>query len=66
MIDFGNFNEVFGRLSPSLYNQTFIQEAEANRRNFEGALFIDKVLAALGLAKGMMHIGKLRWRCVPI
>ncbi|KAI0148953.1 nuclear pore complex assembly-domain-containing protein [Pestalotiopsis sp. NC0098] len=51
MIDFGNFNEVFGRLSPSLYNQTFIQEAEANRRNFEGALFIDKVLAALGLAK---------------
>ncbi|KAF7536967.1 hypothetical protein G7054_g4126 [Neopestalotiopsis clavispora] len=51
MIDFGNFDRVFGPLSPFPYNRTFIQEAEGFRRSFEGALFIDKVLAALGLAK---------------
>ncbi|ETS73540.1 hypothetical protein PFICI_14486 [Pestalotiopsis fici W106-1] len=51
MIDFGNFDRVFGPLNPFPYDRTFIQEAEGFRRSFEGALFIDKILAALGLAK---------------
>ncbi|KAK6067159.1 nuclear pore assembly complex assembly domain-containing protein [Seiridium cupressi] len=51
MIDYGNFDRVFSPLNPFPYNRTFIQEAESYRRSFEGALFIDKVLAALGLQK---------------
>jgi hypothetical protein len=52
MFDFSNFDQVFGSLEPFPYKRSFIQEAEANRRGFEGALFIDRVLAALGHAKG--------------
>ncbi|KAH6653111.1 nuclear pore complex assembly-domain-containing protein [Truncatella angustata] len=51
MLDYTNFERVFGLLSPYPYNRTFIQEAESYRRSFEGALFIDNILAALGLSK---------------
>lgn len=54
MIDYSNFERVFGPLNPFPYNRTFIQEAEGYRRSFEGALFIDRVLAALGLSKGIV------------
>lgn len=55
MIDYTNFERIFGQLSPFPYNRTVIQEAESYRRSFEGALFIDKILAALGLSKGRAH-----------
>ncbi|KAH8668761.1 nuclear pore complex assembly-domain-containing protein [Xylariales sp. PMI_506] len=55
MIDYSSFDRVFGALSPFPYNRNFIQEAEAHRRNFDGALFIDRVLAALGHSKARSH-----------
>ncbi|KAI0127592.1 nuclear pore complex assembly-domain-containing protein [Xylariales sp. AK1849] len=51
MIDHSNFDRVFGSLNPFPYNRTFIQEADAYRRSFEGVLFIDRVLTALGHSK---------------
>lgn len=51
MLDFSNFERVFGSMTPFPYTRTFIQEAETNRRSFEGALFIDRVLSALGHSK---------------
>jgi hypothetical protein len=53
MIDYTNFDRVFGAPTPFPYNRSFIQEADVYRRDFEGALFIDRVLAALGHSKGM-------------
>lgn len=52
MIDYTNFDRVFGQVSPFPYSRTVIQETESYRRSFEGALFIDKILGALGLTKG--------------
>ncbi|KAI1870306.1 uncharacterized protein JN550_005234 [Neoarthrinium moseri] len=51
MLDYGNFERVFGSLSPFPYNRTTIQEADSYRRSLDGALFLDRVLAALGLPK---------------
>lgn len=55
MIDYSNFDRVFGSLNPYPYNRTFIQEADTYRRSFEGALFVDRVLAALGHSKGKRY-----------
>jgi hypothetical protein len=52
MIDYSDFDRVFGTLHPFPYNRTSIQEVETYRRDFEGALFVDRVLAALGHSKG--------------
>lgn len=52
MMDFARFERVFGPLEPFPYKRPFLQEAEARRKSFEGSLFIDRVLAALGLSQG--------------
>ncbi|ORY68346.1 nuclear pore complex assembly-domain-containing protein [Pseudomassariella vexata] len=51
MMDYSNFDRVFGSVDSFPYHRNFIQEAEVNRRSFDGALFIDRVLGALGLSK---------------
>ena len=44
MIDYSNYEKVFGSLGPFPYHRTYILEVESYRRSFEGALFIDRVL----------------------
>ncbi|KAK8127090.1 fungal specific transcription factor [Apiospora kogelbergensis] len=53
MIDCTKFDRVFGSLDSFPYTRKSLQEADSHRRIFGGALFIDRVLAALGHGKGM-------------
>lgn len=57
--DYRDFGQVFGKARP-FPNRDFFQETETIRRKFEGALFIDRVLKALGVGKGKAHSGSLR------
>lgn len=51
MFDYKNFDHVFGRAAP-FPDRAYHQETETFRRSFEGVLFIDRVLKALGITKG--------------
>ncbi|KAI8627171.1 nuclear pore complex assembly-domain-containing protein [Xylariaceae sp. FL1651] len=51
MIDYSQFDRVFGSMNPFPYNRPFIQRIETSRRSLEGSLFIDRVLKALNLAQ---------------
>lgn len=51
MFDYKNFDHVFGHAAP-LPDRAYHQETEAFRRSFDGVLFIDRVLKALGITKG--------------
>jgi hypothetical protein len=52
MFDFTAFDQVFGPSSHFPYDRKFLQETETFRKSFDGALFIDRVLKALGITKG--------------
>lgn len=52
MMDYSQFDRVFGTLNPFPYSRTAIVSIEASRRNLEGSLFIDRVLKALNLGQG--------------
>ncbi|KAI1320332.1 nuclear pore complex assembly-domain-containing protein [Xylariaceae sp. FL0255] len=49
MIDYSQFDRVFGSMSPFPYHRPFIQRIEASRKSLDGSLFIDRVLKALNL-----------------
>ncbi|KAK7923729.1 hypothetical protein PG985_007800 [Apiospora marii] len=51
MIDCTKFDRVFGSMDSFPYGRKALQEADNHRRTLGGALFIDRVLAALGHAK---------------
>ncbi|KAI0448176.1 nuclear pore complex assembly-domain-containing protein [Xylaria telfairii] len=51
MMDYSQFDLVFGALNPFPYSRTVIVSIEASRRNLEGSLFIDRVLKALNLGQ---------------
>lgn len=51
MFDYKNFDHVFGRVAP-FPDRAYHQETETFRRSFDGVLFIDRVLKALGITKG--------------
>ena len=54
MLDPRKFESVFPQNAAIPYKREFVQEAEAFRRSFGGLLFIDRVLTAFGLEKGML------------
>lgn len=49
MIDYANFEQVFGPMSPFPYNRTVTLSIETARRSLEGSLFIDRILKTLNL-----------------
>ncbi|KAH7028868.1 nuclear pore complex assembly-domain-containing protein [Microdochium trichocladiopsis] len=51
MLDFGNFDLVFGDLSPFPFTRQWAQQVEKKRKEYDGVLFLDRVLAALNIAK---------------
>jgi hypothetical protein len=57
MFDYNNFEHVFPTAAVFPYGRKSIQETETFRKSFNGALFIDRVLSALGLSKGMRVLG---------
>ncbi|KAL0936775.1 nuclear pore assembly complex assembly domain-containing protein [Colletotrichum truncatum] len=54
MFDYTNFDHVFGS-QQFPYDRKSIQEVETFRKSFNGALFIDRVLKALGLTKAKTY-----------
>ena len=59
MFDSKNFDHVFGHAAP-FPDRAYHQETETFRRSFEGVLFIDRVLKALGVTKreSLSHPGR--------
>ncbi|KAI0454609.1 nuclear pore complex assembly-domain-containing protein [Xylaria acuta] len=51
MMDYSQFDRVFGPVNPFPYSRTVILSIEAWRRSLEGSLFIDRVLKALNLGQ---------------
>ncbi|KAK0673636.1 nuclear pore complex assembly-domain-containing protein [Cercophora samala] len=49
MLDFTHFNAAFPTNGPSPYDPTFARQIETFRKSFDGVLFIDRVLRALGI-----------------
>ncbi|KAF9870475.1 hypothetical protein CkaCkLH20_12142 [Colletotrichum karsti] len=54
MFDYTNFDHVFGSHTFA-YDRKSIQEIETFRKSLDGALFIDRVLKALGLTKSKTY-----------
>ncbi|SPN99211.1 uncharacterized protein DNG_02248 [Cephalotrichum gorgonifer] len=57
MFDYKDFGQVFGQVAP-FPDRTFYQETETFRRSLDGALFIDRVLKALGITKAKIYPAK--------
>ncbi|KAH6668112.1 nuclear pore complex assembly-domain-containing protein [Plectosphaerella plurivora] len=55
MFDYNNFEHVFPTAAVFPYGRKSIQETETFRKSFNGALFIDRVLSALGLSKAKTY-----------
>lgn len=53
MFDFSDFRNVFPAGLQLPYDRSRQQEIESCRKTLDGALFIDRVLKALGISKGM-------------
>lgn len=53
MFDYTNFDHVFGA-EQFPYDRKSVQEIDTYRKSLDGALFIDRVLKALGLTKCML------------
>lgn len=53
MIDYTQFQEIFPSGVQMPYDRKLQHEIEAHRKTLEGHLFIDRVLQALGVTKGL-------------
>lgn len=52
MFDYTNLHDVFVQGVANPYDRETQRETETSRKNFDGALFIDRVLRAVGITKG--------------
>ena len=52
MLDYTQFDAVFGPLSPFPLDKSWAQKVESHRRSLDGFLFLDRVLGALDLSQG--------------
>lgn len=53
MFDYRDFQQVFPAGAQLPYDRELQAEVENSRKTFDGALFIDRVMKALGLPKGI-------------
>ena len=52
MFDYTNLHEVFPPGLSNPYDRNFQHAIETHRKSFDGVLFIDRVLRAVGISKG--------------
>lgn len=52
MIDFQQFEDVFGSKSDTSYHQQSIDDIVRNRQRLDNELFVDRLLKTLGIDKG--------------
>lgn len=57
MFNYENIHEVFPADLSNPYGRNFQHDIETNRKSFDGVLFIDRVLKAVGITKGKT------WQC---
>ncbi|KAK3898682.1 hypothetical protein C8A05DRAFT_37728 [Staphylotrichum tortipilum] len=55
MLDFSQFSAAFPTDGPKPYDQNGVREIETFRKTFDGVLFIDRVLKALGIAETKVY-----------
>ncbi|KAH6615665.1 nuclear pore complex assembly-domain-containing protein [Chaetomium sp. MPI-SDFR-AT-0129] len=55
MLDFSQFAAAFPTDGPKPYDQNGVREIETFRKSFDGVLFIDRVLKALGVSEGKAY-----------
>ncbi|KXJ89998.1 nuclear pore complex assembly-domain-containing protein [Microdochium bolleyi] len=55
MLDFGNFDLVFGDLSPFPFTRQWAQQVDKKRKEYDGLLFLDRVLGALNMSKASKY-----------
>ncbi|KAK3290713.1 nuclear pore complex assembly-domain-containing protein [Chaetomium fimeti] len=55
MLDFSQFAAAFPTDGPKPYDQNGVREIETFRKSFEGVLFIDRVMKALGVSEGKAY-----------
>ncbi|KAF4466346.1 ELYS-domaining containing [Fusarium albosuccineum] len=55
MFDYANIHHVFPAGLPNPYDRKAQQEIETCRKSFDGALFIDRVLRAVGISKAKIY-----------
>ncbi|GAB1317585.1 hypothetical protein MFIFM68171_07795 [Madurella fahalii] len=55
MLDFSQFSAAFPTDGPKPYDQNGVREIETFRKSFDGVLFIDRVLKALGIGVGKAY-----------
>lgn len=55
MLDFSQFSAAFPTDGPKPYDQNGVREIETFRKSFDGVLFIDRVLKALGVGVGKAY-----------
>ena len=56
MFDYEEFNDVFGVGEDIEYDGKAVKKIRDNRAALEGELFIDRLLKALGLSKGIESV----------
>ncbi|RSL65898.1 hypothetical protein CEP54_004005 [Fusarium duplospermum] len=54
MFDYTNIHHVFSSEATNPYDRKAQSDIEACRKSFDGALFIDRVLRAVGITKGRL------------
>lgn len=52
MFNYANLHDVFPAGLPNPYDRKLQHEIESSRKSFDGILFIDRVLRAVGITKG--------------
>ncbi|KAM7185276.1 protein ELYS [Rhypophila sp. PSN 637] len=55
MLDFSQFSNAFPTDGPNPYDQNGVRAIETFRKGFDGTLFIDRVLRALGIGQGKTY-----------
>lgn len=55
MFNYANLHDVFPSGLPNPYDRKLQHEIESSRKSFDGILFIDRVLRAVGITKGALH-----------
>lgn len=56
MLDYTQFQQVFPAALHNPYDRKLQQDIDAHRKTLSGLLFIDRVLRALGIAKGWSNL----------
>lgn len=65
MFDYQDFQQVFPAGAQLPYDKELLTEIDHSRKTFEGVLFIDRVMKALGISKGLSLYPQFQSLSIP-